>query len=374
MIKLAVVTTHPIQYYAPLFRLLNERNKIAVKVFYTWEQSNKGGKYDPGFGKIVEWDIPLLDGYEYEFLKNIAKHPGSHHFRGINNPTIIESIKQYNPDKILVFGWNYMSHMRVLRYFKKKVPVYFRGDSTLINEKAGLNRIMRRFWLRWVYSFIDFAFYVGSKNKEYFVVHGLKENQLIYAPHVIDTHRFKYEEIDLNSEKENEQVTFLFVGKLDNNKNTELLIKAFMALGAVKAILRIVGDGELMNELKKYQSERIIFEGFKNQSELKMIYNSADVLILPSKNETWGLVINEAMTCGLAVIASDGVGGAYDLIEHGVNGFVFASGSKEQLKEYMLYIIENSSRLSLMKKASVTIIGNWSIDRLVESMENKLLS
>ncbi|HEY8661946.1 MAG TPA: glycosyltransferase family 1 protein, partial [Hanamia sp.] len=85
MKRLAIITTHPIQYNAPWFKLLAERKKLKVMVFYTWSQVEKEGKYDPGFGKNVEWDIPLLDGYEYRFINNISNEPGSHHFNGIDN-------------------------------------------------------------------------------------------------------------------------------------------------------------------------------------------------------------------------------------------------------------------------------------------------
>src|SRR5665647_1236493 len=102
MKRLAIVTTHPIQYNAPLFELLSQRKNIEIKVFYTWGESVLQEKYDPGFGKVIQWDIPLLKGYEYEFLKNTADDKGSHHFNGIINPHIIDSIKNYNPDAVLV--------------------------------------------------------------------------------------------------------------------------------------------------------------------------------------------------------------------------------------------------------------------------------
>ena len=75
--KLAIVTTHPIQYNAPWFRLLAKEPGVEIKVFYTWEQSKNNDKYDPGFGRMVEWDIPLLEGYEYTFVKNTSTSPGS---------------------------------------------------------------------------------------------------------------------------------------------------------------------------------------------------------------------------------------------------------------------------------------------------------
>lgn len=134
MKKLAIVTTHPIQYYAPWFRLMSQRNVINLKVFYTWSQAKEKVK-DKTFGQDISWDIPLLKGYEFEFIENISTNPGSHHFRGIICPDLIPAIKKYNPDAILIFGWNFVSHLKVMRYFKNKIPIWFRGDSTLLDDK-----------------------------------------------------------------------------------------------------------------------------------------------------------------------------------------------------------------------------------------------
>src|ERR1700712_2672986 len=106
MKKLAIVTTHPIQYYAPIFKLLNARGHISIKVFYTLGQPNT---HDQGFGKKIEWDIPLLDSYDYEWVQNVSTQPGSHHYKGIINPSLIQQIQAYQPDAVLFFGWAYQS-------------------------------------------------------------------------------------------------------------------------------------------------------------------------------------------------------------------------------------------------------------------------
>src|SRR6185437_10067243 len=155
MKKLAIVTSHPIQYNAPLFKLLTEHGRLSVRVFYTWGQSSQGKKYDPHFGKDIDWDIPLLEGYDHSFVENTAKDPGTHHFKGIVNPTLNREIEGWKPDAVLVFGWSFTSHLRCMRHFYGKVPVLFRGDSTLLGEQPGLKRLMRRIFLKWVYRHVD---------------------------------------------------------------------------------------------------------------------------------------------------------------------------------------------------------------------------
>ena len=110
--------------------MLTERGNLAIKVFYTWGDAVLENKYDPGFGKSIEWDIPLLKGYDFTFVKNASLNAGSHHFGGINNPSLIREIKEWGPDAVLVYGWCFKSHLSAMRYFKGRIPVLFRGDST----------------------------------------------------------------------------------------------------------------------------------------------------------------------------------------------------------------------------------------------------
>ncbi len=366
MHKLAIITTHPIQYNAPLFRLLHERNAISIKVFYTWSQSEKGVKYDPGFGKEIQWDIPLLDGYEYCFVNNISTAPGSHHYKGIDNPTLIEEIQNWGASAVLVYGWNFKSHLKVMRFFKNRIPVLFRGDSTLLNEKFGIKQIARRIFLKYIYSYVDIAMYVGEANKAYFVAHGLKNKQLQFMPHAIDNKRFQrtstIEEAAMVFRKENsipeETVLFLYAGKLDENKNTFFLINAFEKIKNLKAHLLIVGNGKTETNLKSSfsKNKRIHFVDFQNQQTMPLLYNACDVFVLPSKSETWGLSLNEAMAAGKAVMATETCGAAIDLIDNGQNGYVFKYNDEYKLKHCLEYFIEN--------KNAIKDFGNKSLDKI----------
>ncbi|HAL82203.1 MAG TPA: hypothetical protein DCO83_08180 [Mucilaginibacter sp.] len=160
-----------------------------IKVFYTWGE-NATDKFDPGFNKKIEWDVPLLDGYQFEWVKNSSKNPGSHHFKGINNPDLINQIMVWQPDALLVYGWGYQGHLKAIRHFKNKIPVLFRGDSTLLDEKKGIKLLFKSAFLKWVYRHIDHAFYVGANSKAYFKKYGLREDQLSFAPHAVDNDRF----------------------------------------------------------------------------------------------------------------------------------------------------------------------------------------
>jgi glycosyltransferase involved in cell wall biosynthesis len=373
--KLAIITTHPIQYYAPVFKLLHQRNNISIKVFYTWGEASSN-KHDPGFGKNISWDIPLLDGYPYVFLKNSSKGPGSHHFTGISNPGIKHEIKMYNPDAILVYGWAFQSHLSIMRHYCGKIPIWFRGDSTLEDSSSGLRKFFRYLFLRWVYSFVDHTFFVGAANKRYYEKFGLSKEQLHFAPHAIDNKRFQ---IDRNDEAQELRARFnidphdiliLFAGKLEPKKDPELLLKAFSQLNKPHVHLLIVGEGVLKERLLEARDNipnkhHLHFLDFQNQQQMPVIYQACDLFCLPSKGpgETWGLAVNEAMACGKAILVSDRVGCAEDLINEGHNGAVFRHGSGPHLLEKLSILVKDLKELNKMGENSLSMIKEWTIEK-----------
>ena len=151
--------------------MLAERGKVRIKVFYTWGQLATQEKYDPDFGKKVDWDIPFLEGYEYTFVNNVAKEPGSHHFKGIDNPTLIDEIETWSPDVLLVLGWSFRSHLKTIRYFKGKKTSSISGVIPIYSDEPrgfSIKKMIRGFFLKWVYKHVDKALYVGSANRLYF--------------------------------------------------------------------------------------------------------------------------------------------------------------------------------------------------------------
>ena len=375
MKKLAIITTHPVQYYAPVFKLMAQSNKVNLKVFYTWGEDSVN-KFDPGFSKKIEWDIPLLEGYPFEWVKNSAVDPGTHHFGGIENPNLINDLNLWKPDAILVYGWGFKSHLKVLRYFKNKVPIYFRGDSTLLDDQKGIKAILRTLFLKWVYKHVNYAFYVGTNNKNYYCKFALNEKQLVFAPHAVDNSRFS---LELKTEAQalrnkfdiaEEEILVLFAGKLEQKKAPLQLLRAFGELKSPKAHLLFVGNGTLEKEAKEIAAsyKNIHFLAFQNQTFMPIAYQASDLFCLPSigPNETWGLAINEAMACGKAILASDRVGGAIDLIKPGVNGEIFKAGNTNDLSNKLGQLLnEKKTGLIKMGLRSKEIIENWSFDKQV---------
>ncbi len=384
MKRLAIVTTHPIQYYAPVFQLLTRRQKIEIKVFYTLG-SEIAAKFDPGFNKDVKWDIQLYEGYNYEWVDNIATAPGTRSFNGIITPGLPQQIKAFSPDAILVFGWANKSHLQVLRHFSRKIPIYFRGDSTLLTEPSGLKKIARLIFLRWVYKHVDHAFYVGVNNKAYYLKYGLKESQLSFAPHAIDNSRF-YENRQQEADKfrsslnlNASDILIMYSGKFEAFKNVKLLISAFVKLDKPNVFLLLIGNGAVENDLKELagsikQRDNIYFSGFKNQSYMPAVYRACDLFCLPSTGDTWGLSINEAMACGKAILASTKTGCAANLVIPGENGDIFISENEADLLKKLDQLTQSKETLVKYGQRSLAIIQDWNFTNIAIEIENKLLS
>lgn len=359
MKKLAILATHPVQYHAPLFQLLTTNTSLKIRVFYT--AANETYFFDPGFQQTIAWDIPILEGYDSWFT---PRHPLQS----------IRKIEDFKPDAIWVFGWQPAGHLRVMRHFKGSIPVWFRGDSTLLDEKPGIQRWARRLFLRWVYRYVDRAFYVGDANRDYFTAHGLQSDQLVFAPHAVENTRFQPAnsiEKSLLREKfglRKQEIVALFCGKLAPRKAPDCLLAAILKYNKTNSPpvhLIFAGSGAMEKQLKQQAqgSPHIHFTGFQNQSHIPQLYRLSSFVCLPSvRGETWGLAINEAMAAGLPVLVSDRCGCARNLVQH--NGYIFRAGDQEDLISKIALLAKAPERLEQMGQKSMEIIQPWCYEQI----------
>ncbi len=379
--KLAIIHTHPIQYNSPFFRRLSEDGFFRVKVFYTWPQA-VNGFYDQKFKRKINWDIPLLEGYDYELVKNISLKPSSQFFWGTINPGIVKKIKKWRPEGVLVYGWNHFSHLLAIKQLRSHVTIFFRGDSNLLNSSMlNLKQKLKEIILTKIYSYVDYALYVGTENRKYFLHYGMTPEQLIFVPHAIENERF----CDLNGEYGKkakawrrqlgispDSLVFLYAGKFEHRKNLEVLVRAFKRLSEQGKYLILVGNGVLEKKLKDLAgtSPNIIFVPFQNQSTMPVVYRLGDVFVLPSIVETWGLSVNEAMASGRAVLVSDRAGCAVDLVHEGRNGYRFnATDIEDLVRKMSLFSKDEAVR---MGQESRKIIENWSYEAGIKNFKDFL--
>lgn len=340
--KLGVLTSHPIQYQAPLFRAL--AREVELKVFFA-HQPKAREQGEAGFGVAFEWDVDLLDGYCHVFLENRSRHPNVNKFSGCDTPSIRDYIAQGNFDAFLVTGWYLKSFWQaVFACHKEGIPVMSRGDSQLSTPRSLLKKILKAVVYRWGVQQFDAHLFVGQRNREYLAHYGVKPKMLFFSPHFVDNNYFRTraEEVDKenirrNLDCSNDQLLIIFVGKFIDKKRPLDLIDALGQLQQQGVSVKggFVGSGVLEEDMRKKAKELgvdVFFAGFKNQSNLPQFYAAADLLALPSDGgETWGLVVNEAMACGLPAVVSDQVGCGPDLIEKNMTGGVFPVGNATEL-------------------------------------------
>ena len=374
MKHLAILSTHPIQYNAPLFRLIAAGPDINLKVFYS--KVTDEVRFDKDFGHEVTWDIPLTEGYDHASFEAST---------GAGLAEMIAAMEGFLPNVVLVFGWNFHGHFAVMKHFKGRVPVWFRGDSTLLDPLPFWKRWARWAWLNYVYRHIDRAFYVGQANLRYFRWCGLQEYQLVYAPHAVDNEFFMDNDEErtaaaLKIRKEQSisetAVVFLFVGKLEAKKQPLELAQAFLEMvqenPEMDSHLVVIGSGALEGELiaKSLESQRIHLVGFKNQSDMPIWYRVGDVLCLPSRGpgETWGLAVNEAMACGCSAIVSDRVGCGEDLAKPGIENHMVPFDNVLSWKTAM----KSTFASPVNRQKPIAVIGNFTIEKFVVAIKQLL--
>jgi glycosyltransferase involved in cell wall biosynthesis len=343
--RLAIVLSHPTQYYSPWFRWLAVQEGLLLKVFYLWDAGITPTR-DPRFGKVFAWDMDLLSGYEHEFVPNLSRNPGTDHFGGLVNPSLCSRLAAWRPDAVLLFGYRYASHLALMAWASARgLPLLFRGDSHFLGRPHQPR--LRQALLRALYSRFAAITYVGKANRDYFRVLGSPPEQLLFAPHAVNEAHFdpsspEHQEASKALRRQlglkDGQRVLLFAGKLYGHKNPLGLLEAFLALNPPGWALLYVGEGEDKSLLQERTAQagnpRVHFLPFANQSEMPSRYLAADVFCLPSVSlyETWGLAVNEAMHMGLPCLVSDRVGCQRDLVEDGRTGWVFRATDPEHLR------------------------------------------
>ena len=355
--RLAIFTSHPIQYQAPFFRALATSGRVTPTVYFG-SRHGVDVAHDSGFGTAFRWDVPLLDGYDYVFLSNTAATPSVSAFRGVRLGDLDQVITRKRHDALLVLGWQTLAHVQMVRAaWKAGIPVMVRGESTLQRSLAGgLRGVARRtLWLparqrlyRAAFDRVAAFLVIGSRNRDYYRSFGVPDEKFFWAPYGVDNRWFAMSEParSLARARVREQLgvsdsalVFASSAKLIARKRPCDLVDAVAEArrNGVDARALFIGDGEERSAILRRAEQAgvggaVSIAGFINQQELPAWYAAADALVLPSDSrETWGLVVNEAMAAGLPVIVSDAAGCSVDLVREGDNGFTYPCGDVRAL-------------------------------------------
>ncbi len=384
--RLAVATTHPIQYHAPWFRALAEHREIDLEVLYC-HQATPQEQANAGFNVEFDWDVSLLEGYPHRFLRNVARKPSLNGFAGLDTPELATIVKDGKFDAVIVTGWHYKSAWQAMRAcWKTGTPVMARSDSHLHAGRGLLKRTMKRPLHSWFIPRLDACLPVGRWSRDYFLHYGARPDRIFIVPHVVDVDFFRQEAGRLRSQQtelrrawqlDEAATVFLFAGKFIEKKRPLDFVRAIAsANNNGKRIMGLmVGDGPLRQACEdsvKTTHAPIRFAGFLNQSRMPNAYAAADALVLPSESETWGMVVNEAMASGKPCIVSDGVGCAPDMILSGKTGDVFPVGDIAGLSLLLGTYAERRNELREVGAKAEQKASRYSVGAAVEGVMDAL--
>jgi glycosyltransferase involved in cell wall biosynthesis len=383
--RLAFVVSHPIQYYAPLYRRLAQRDDLLIRVFFTWH-AGELPVHDRGFDTPVAWDVAMTEGYDFEAVPNCAADQGTHRFFGIRNPSLIDRVADWKPDVAHVTGWAWASHLDALWRFRRRgIPTLFRGDSHLLDSRRGGPRWwIKKAALRRVFSWPRGFLVVGTANRAYYEGLGVGADRLFDCPHSIDVRRFAepHQEYEADASEwrralgvPRDKRVVLYAGKFEPKKRPLELMRAIQASSDTSVVLVLVGGGKLQADIMALAASnptRFRVLPFQNQRRMPIVYRLGDVFVLPSAfGETWGLAVNEALACGRPVLVSDRVGCAPDVVDASC-GRVFPWDDSSAMIASMREMLADDDRLRAMWDASSRRAWNFDIKRTEECLLSAL--
>lgn len=381
---LAVIETHPIQYHAPVYRAVQRAFGIPVTVVYGSDFSVAGYR-DRGFGTTFAWDSDLLSGYTSVFLSKVSQG-GARSDVEVTTRGLGAALQRIAPSAVMVVGYSPRFHREAfLQARRGGSPILFRGETTdHAVQRAPVKSWARDRALEWFYQRCDRLLYIGDHSHRHYRRLRCPETKLFFSPYCVDTQPFQCDEqarsvlrssvrSSLNIGKH--QKVLLFSGKLRKRRGPGLLLRAVKEMPPEirdHIVVLFLGDGDLRESLGQLAREapavKTHFLGFQNQSQLSRYYHAADLLVLPSlQKETWGLVVNEALHHGLPCAVSAGVGCAPDLIEPGVTGEIFETGSAHGLALMLRQALNLTGRKDIRRACRHKVSG-YTVEKAAEGI------
>lgn len=387
MIKLAYYVSHPIQYQAPLLRRIAREPDIDLEVFFGSDFSLHAHA-EKNFGRTVRWDVDLLGDYKHDFLPQLWKAKGTGPLSPFNYG-LGRRLRKGRFDALWVHGYLHPTNLLAMaEAFRAGIRVLVRDEAHLQGRINGHARVKRAV-IDWQVRNGAMYLAIGSANAAFYRTLGVPEDRISLVPYAVDNSRFQeqaraaaecVDELRSELNLERHRPVILYAGKFIPVKGVDLLIRAYSKLprerGEPWPYLILVGGGPLRAELEQLAAQSgvhgVRFAGFKNQTELPAYFCLSTFLALPSNYEPWGLIVNEAMSCGRPTIVSDVAGCCPDLIEDGVTGYRFRSGDADHLAEVLLKATKDPEHARSMGQASLNRMSTWDYEADVRGIRDAL--
>jgi len=379
--RIAYLVSHPIQYQAPLLRHLSNDERLDLVVFFMSDMSLRS-YHDRGFGIAVKWDVPLTEGYSHRFLQRRSPKDRISWFRPFVHLPIAD-LKADGFDVVWIHGYAHQACLRAIWSANRAgLKVLLRGESHLCSHpRSDAKSMIKDFWIPRIFERVDGFLAIGSMNRRYYLHYGVPQERIFDMPYAVDNGFFQ--RLARNAQRNRESLrsslglepnrpVILYASKFETRKRPDVLLGAYRQLSSDGVsepypYLLLIGDGKERAPIQETAYSLgwscIKFLGFKNQTELPQYYDLCDVFVLPSEFEPWGLVVNEVMNAGKAVIVSDRVGAGPDLVKQGLNGYIVPVGDVEALADRLRFITSNPDVCKKMGCESLKQISAWGFDQ-----------
>jgi glycosyltransferase involved in cell wall biosynthesis len=386
--RLLIVGSHVVQYAASAFRQVARDGRLDLTVAYCSLQGAEPG-VDPDFGVKVSWDTSPLEGYSWVAVPNRAPRAGLGRFFGLFNPALWTLLRDGKFDAVFISGYFYASAWIAIAAAKwRGVPILFTTEAHSLRSWSAQSKWrlrFKKFYMRRILSLGKVLLTMSSGSFQQLLALGFPDSRIVLSPYSVDNDWWARQaaEVDRAAVRAEWRIpsgapVALFCAKLQPWKGPADLLEAFARAAVPDSYLVFAGDGILRSSLEQKAVElgiadRVRFLGFRNQSQLPSAYRASDLLVLPSHYEPFGLVVNEAMICGLPVAVSDRVGARFDLVRVGENGYVFPAGGVEELAAILRESLPDAEKRARMGAAARQRMGTWSpreyTDGVVKAVE-----
>jgi glycosyltransferase involved in cell wall biosynthesis len=381
--RIVILASHVIQYSSPLFRRMAQDPRLDLQIAYCTLQGATPS-IDPEFGVEVKWDTSVLDGYPWVHLTNRSPVPGLGRFFGLFNPGVWGLIRKSHFDAAILPGYFYFTAWIAIAAAKwSGTSIIFVTDSHSLrswNAQSGWKLRFKKWLVRRIFSLGNAIMVSSSGGVEYLKSLGFSSDRIFLVPTAVDNDWWTEQasKVDRAAVRANWKIpqdatVAVFCAKLQQWKGPMDLLEAFARANVPNSYLVYAGDGPEKGNLERRATElgfadRVKFLGFVNQSQLPAAYCASDFLVLPSLFEPFGLVVNEAMLCGLPVVVSDRVGAKFDLVRPEENGYVFPAGNVDALAAILRQIMSDPEKRARMSAKARRRMETWSPSEYVDSI------
>jgi glycosyltransferase involved in cell wall biosynthesis len=356
--RLVILTEIIAPYRIPVFNALARRTEIDLHVIFLAETDET----------LRQWPVYRSEiAFSYEVLPSLRWRSGRNNF--LINRGLWPALKKQSPHIIICGGYNYLASWEALLWARRHQVEFL-----LWSESNGRDARAERAWVESLKAYFlrkcDGFVVPGKASLEYLKTLGCDERSIATAPNAVDNNLFASQagKVRAHAAEFREKLKLpsrfiLFVGRLVPEKGVFDLLEAYAKLeSGVQSEVGLVfaGDGiskgELARRAKHISPGIVCFSGFAQREELAGFYALADLLVLPTHSDPWGLVVNEAMSCGLPIIVTSVAGCSADLVEDGWNGYVVPPRDVEKLS----MAIDSVTRQHELRKK----MGAYSLERI----------